>query len=109
MDGLELKSVVKRLYEGECPCCSHKLSYVSNITHTGTLEKNGMAETTNLLKEDYVVYCEVCGYMKDAVQIGLKIIPEDRIFNYDINWDKKYLEDNTLVYGEEGKNPFSKE
>ena len=76
MDILQDKVVVRRLHEGECPCCFSKLRYISNTCTTGLLEKNGMAETDTILKEDYVVYCERCGYMKDAVQIGLKIIPE---------------------------------
>lgn len=109
MNILEDKVVVRRLHEGECPCCFSKLNYVSNNYHIGTLEKNGMANSTEQLSEQHMVYCERCGYMKEAVQIGLKIIPVDRIFKYDINWDKKYLEENTLVKGELGKNPFNKD
>lgn len=108
MDHLELKSVVKRLGEGECPCCGNRLSYVTQEMHTGNLYKNGMSSSDNLIKEQYTVYCKKCQYIQKAVQIGLKLIPVDRILETDINWDKKYLEENTLVFGEEGKNPFYK-
>lgn len=107
MNSLELKSAVKRLYEGECPRCSNKLTYISYIGTAGELEKNGMAATCNTVQESHIVFCKTCGYESDAVQIGLKIIPEDRICAFDTNWDKKYLEDNTLIYGEKGKNPFN--
>lgn len=108
MDSLELRSVVKRLYEGQCPHCYNKLNYMSGEIRIGILEKNGMPSDDNILKERHVVYCKKCGYIMKAVQIGLKLIPIDRIVETDINWDRKYLEENTLVFGEEGKNPFSK-
>ena len=109
MDYLELQSVVKRLGEGECPSCGNKLEYMSIELHAGTLDKNGMSSYDTILQERYTVYCKKCGYKQDAIQIGLKMIPVDRIVETDINWDKKYLEENTLVFGEEGKNPFYKE
>jgi len=108
MDSLQDKIVVRRLHPGECACCFGKLTYVSGLSNIGTLEKNGMAQTSEQLSETHVVWCERCGYTKDAVQIGLKIIPVDRIFEYDPKWDEKYLEQNTLVHGEAGKNPFDK-
>lgn len=107
MDHLELKSIVQRLHEGECPICRSKLSYIANETHGGTLEKNGMSYKDEIIKENYYVYCETCGYESNAIQIGLKIIPIDRIDKYDIDWDKKYLESNTLIWGKDGENPFS--
>ena len=94
---------------GECPCCHGQLCYFSNEVHGGRLEKNGMNNSSILLTENHQVYCKVCGYSSKAVQIGLKLIPVDRIVETDINWDKKYLEENTLVFGEQGKNPFNKE
>lgn len=108
MDLLELKSVVRRLYEGECPICLNKLSYISNECHGGKLENNGMSSKDEVIKENHYVYCEVCGYKTKAVQIGLKLIPIDRIDKNDINWDKKYLEENTLIWGKKGENPFDK-
>lgn len=107
MDALETKSVVRRLQLGECPHCLNKLSYMTNVLQVGTCEKNGMTETIDTYMENGVVFCNVCGYTSDAIQLGLKIVPEDRIIEFDTNWDKKYLEDNTLVYGEKGKNPFN--
>lgn len=109
MDPLEIKCPVRRLYEGECPKCHNKLIYISNISTAGELEKNGMAANTDTIQENHMVFCKMCGYESEAVQVGLKIIPEDRIYQFDTEWDKKYLEDNTLVYGEKGKNPFNKE
>lgn len=109
MNLLENIIPVRRLHEGECPCCFSKLGYVSNNYYIGVLDKNGMTNVTETLTDRHMVYCERCGYMKDAVQIGLKLIPVDRIPEYDINWDKKYLEENTLVNGQEGKNPFNKD
>lgn len=108
MDSLDLKSVVRKLGEGECPICHSKLHYVTMEMHTGSLDKNGMSFEDNIIREQYQVYCPICGYIKKATQIGLKLIPIDRIVETDINWDKKYLEENTLVFGQEGKNPFSK-
>lgn len=108
MDALELVSVVKRLGEGECPICRNKLTYLSGEIHEGTLEKNGMSSYDKLVHEVHRVYCKKCGYSQKAIQIGLKLIPIDRIVETDINWDKKYLEDNTLIFGEKGKNPFYK-
>lgn len=109
MDSLELKPLVRRLNEGECPYCHNKLTFVSNECNTGVLEKNGMPEITELIDETHEVFCRICGYSSYAVQIGLRLIPIDRIYENDINWDKKYLVDNTLVYGEKGKNPFNKD
>lgn len=109
MDALELKPAVEKLHEGECPKCFNKLSYMSNNICIGELEKNGMAAICNTLRERYIVWCPVCGYHSPATQIGLKIIPTDRIIEFDSNWDVPYLEENTLVYGEEGKNPFNKD
>lgn len=108
MDSLELVSVVKRLGEGECPICKGKLQYLSGEIHEGTLEKNGMSLNDNLIHESHIVYCKKCGYSQKAIQIGLKLIPIDRIPKTDINWDKKYLEENTLIFGKEGENPFYK-
>lgn len=108
MNSLELICPVRRLGEGQCPCCYNKLHYLSNEVHMGTLEKNGMVDSDSIIEERYGVYCNKCGYYSRAIQIGLKIIPIDRIPKTDPNWDKKYLEENTLVYGEEGKNPFEK-
>ena len=108
MDLLEPKSIVRRLHNGECPICGGTLSYMSDALTAGDLEKNGMASTCETIKDEYVVFCRTCKYLQEAVQIGLKLIPTDRIFEYDINWDAKYLEDNTLINGEEGKNPFYK-
>lgn len=109
MDSLELKSVVKRLHNGECPICSNKLNYISCVTNIGYMDKNGMPSTCDTVLEKHLVFCNTCGYISDATQIGLKIIPIDRIYEFDSNWDKKYLEDNTLVYGEPGINPFNKD
>lgn len=108
MDALQLVSVVKRLPEGICPKCFNKLNYISGIANIGLLEKNGMANTCNTISEKHIVYCNTCGYQSKAIQIGLKLIPIDRINETDINWDKKYLEENTLISCEEGKNPFNK-
>ena len=109
MDGLELRSVVKRLHNGQCPVCGSLLSFMGDVFTYGELEKNGMAKESNILKDEFMVYCKTCKYKQPAIQIGLKLVPTDRIFEYDINWDVPYLEDNTLIKGEEGKNPFYKE
>ena len=109
MDHLELQSAVKRLGIGECPCCYSSLFYFSNEVDGGKLEKNGMNESVHFLTERHEVYCKVCGYHSKAIRIGLKLIPVDRIVETDISWDKKYLEENTLVFGKQGKNPFKKE
>jgi hypothetical protein len=106
MNSLELKSVVRRLHDGECPKCFNKLSYVSGMMHFGKLEKNGMPDVCNTVKENHVVFCDICGYSSEAEQIGLKLVPVDRIVEFDENWDVPYLEENTLIYGEKGKNPF---
>lgn len=108
MDYLENKSAVRRLHNGECPHCFNKLSYISNIYTKGDLEKNGMTRTVDILKDGHYVWCKTCGYSQEAIQIGLKIIPKDRIYEHDIDWDVQYLESNTLINGEEGKNPFYK-
>ncbi len=108
MDALELVSVVDRLDNGVCPNCHSKLKYDTIELTTGYLENNGMAKSSETLIEKHVVYCPKCNYSSRAIQIGLKIIPEDRIVKFDPNWDKKYLEENTLVFGEKGKNPFLK-
>lgn len=106
---LELKSIVKRLHDGQCPNCYNKLSYISNECHGGKLENNGMVAMDQIIKEKHYVYCEICGYKSEAIQIGLKLVPIDRIDENDINWDKKYLEDSILVWGEHGENPFDKD
>lgn len=108
MDALETKSVVRRLHNGECPRCGGQLSFMSDVFTFGELEKNGMAKTCEVLKDEHGVFCKTCKYKQEAIQIGLKLVPVDRIFEYDINWDVQYLEDNTLINGEEGKNPFYK-
>lgn len=108
MDYLENKSVVRRLHNGECPKCGGKLSFMSDVFTFGELEKNGMASSCETLKEQHGVFCRICKYQQEAIQIGLKLVPVDRICKFDINWDKQYLEDNTLIHGEEGKNPFYK-
>ena len=108
MDPLEVKSIVKRLHIGQCPCCHHNLAFIANAVDMGTLENNGMVDQINYSTGRFVVYCDICGYKSNAVQIGLKLIPVDRIVEFDKNWDVPYLEENTLVYGEKGKNPFSK-
>lgn len=107
MIDLENKSVVKRLHEGQCPVCLHNLAVIANIIDFGTLEKNGMVDVINFTKENFEVYCDICGYHSKAIQIGLRVIPIDRIVPFDTKWDEKYLEENTLVYGESGKNPFT--
>ena len=109
MDALELVSAVERLGIGVCPICKSQLSYARGEFTTGTLDKNGMPSSSITIRENHMVYCKVCGYKAPAIQIGLKVIPVDRIVKFDIDWDKKYLEENTLVYGEKGKNPFNKE
>lgn len=109
MDAFKLVSAVKKLGEGECPICNSKLHYLSGEMHTGILNKNGMSSYDSLITERHMVYCEKCKYYQKAIQIGLKFIPIDRIPETDINWDKKYLEENTLIFGEKGKNPFLKE
>lgn len=109
MDYSELISPVKRLGQGQCPCCNSKLHYLSNEAHMGLLDKNGMVSEDSILEERYGVYCKKCGYYSKAIQIGLRIIPVDRIPEIDPKWDKKYLEENTLVFGEKGKNPFKKD
>lgn len=109
MELQENKSIVKRLHNGQCPVCGSKLSFMSDVFSFGELEKNGMASTSEVLKDEHTVFCRTCKYYQEAVQIGLKLIPIDRIFKYDINWDVPYLEENTLINGEEGKNPFYKE
>ena len=109
MDCLELQSIVKRLNIGECPHCHNQLNYISTEIHGGKLEKNGMNNIEKFLIDRHEVYCERCGYKSKAIQIGLKLIPIDRIEETDINWDRKYLEENTLVFGEVGKNPFKKD
>lgn len=107
MNLLENKFIVERLHEGQCPNCLGKLTYMVNTLTVGYLEKNGMASTYQNINEQYDVFCDRCGYSSPAVQIGLKIIPIDRIYEFDSKWDEKYIEDNTLVYGEKNKNPFS--
>lgn len=108
MDALSLKSIVRKLNVGECPYCFSRLKYISSICTVGELEQNGMS--ANYKSSDkHGVWCDRCGYKSSATEIGLKLIPIDRISEFDINWDKKYLEDNTLVYGEKGKNPFNKD
>lgn len=109
IDSLQLVSVVKRLGEGICPVCGNKLNYLSGEIHEGTLEKNGMSASDNLIKEMHTVYCKRCGYSQNAIQIGLKLVPVDRIVETDINWDRKYLEDNTLVFCDKLENPFTKD
>lgn len=106
MNSLELKSIVKRLNIGQCPVCLSNLAFIANVCDMGTLEKNGMVDVINFSNGKYVVYCDICGYKSNAVQLGLKLIPVDRIVEFDKNWDVPYLEENTLVYGEKGKNPF---
>ena len=106
MNYLENKSVVKRLHNGDCPVCGARLEYMSDALVHGELEKNGMPSTCETVADEHVVFCRVCKYREYAVQIGLKLIPEDRIVDFDPNWDKPYLEDNTLINGEKGKNPF---
>lgn len=108
MDSLKLKSVVRKLYDGVCPICLNKLSYISKEFYFGTLENNGMVAKTDIDTEKHVVYCNKCGYHSEAIRIGLKLIPIDRIDKSNINWDKKYLEENTIVWGKEGENPFIK-
>lgn len=109
MDYLENRSVVRRLHNGECPICGGRLSYVSDALTFGDLEKNGMADTCEPLSDDHIVFCRTCKqYKQSAIQIGLKLIPCDRIIDFDPDWDLPYLEENTLVYGEKGKNPFYK-
>lgn len=108
MDYLTNKSVVRRLHNGECPICSGRLSYMSDTLVYGDLEPNGMASTCETVADEHVVFCRVCKYREYAEQIGLKLIPVDRIVDFDPNWDLQYLEENTLVYGEKGKNPFYK-
>lgn len=109
MDSLQTISPVVRLDNGKCPYCNNNLRYFHRESHTGILDNNGSSNTDELLYEKYMVYCERCKYQQKAIQIGLKIIPIDRIVETDRNWDKKYLEENTLVYGEKGKNPFIKD
>lgn len=109
MNDLENKSIVKRLHNGECPVCGGRLEYMSDALVHGELEKNGMPSTCETVADEHAVFCRVCKYHEYATQIGLKLIPIDRIVNFDPNWDKPYLEDNTLINGEEGKNPFYKE
>lgn len=102
----KLQVAVTRLHDGECPICKNRLNYFSGEIYSGKLEKNAMSSENNLIEEKHIVYCNNCGYSKQAYQIGLKLIPIDRIDENDINWDKKYLEDNTIVWGKKGKNPF---
>ena len=109
MNSLELKSIVKRLHTGQCPVCLSNLAFIANTCDMGTLEKNGMVDVINFSNGRFVVYCDTCGYKSNAVQLGLKLIPVDRIVEFDEKWDVPYLEDNTLIYGEKGKNPFNKE
>lgn len=109
MNSIENKSIVKRLHEGQCPRCLGELTYMSQLLSVGDLEKNGMPSTCENIHEKHSVFCDRCGYYSPAVQIGLKLIPIDRIIEFDKNWDKKYLEDNTLIYGEKGVNPFNKD
>ncbi len=108
MDALKVVSAVTRLDNGICPHCHSVLSYDSLDVSTGELERNGMPKTNRCVLDKYVVYCKKCGYKSNAISIGLKIIPVDRIVDFDPDWDKKYLEENTLVFGEKGKNPFYK-
>ena len=108
MDALELVSVAERIKIGECPYCRSKLSYATAEISTGVLEKNGMANTCETVYERHTVMCKRCGYKSPAIQLGLRIIPKDRLIRTDIHWDEKYLEENTLVFGEKGKNPFYK-
>lgn len=108
MNSLENKSVVERLHEGQCPRCLGKLIYMSQTVSVGDLEKNGMASTCENIREEHSVFCNRCDYYSPAIQIGLKLIPIDRIVEFDKNWDNKYIENNILIYGEKGKNPFKK-
>lgn len=108
MDALELVSPIKRLNDGECPVCGSKLHYDTLELTAGELDKNGSANSIKTILEKHIVYCQKCTYRCNAIQIGLKIIPTDRIVEFDPDWDKKYLEENTLVFGEKGKNPFYK-
>ena len=101
-------SPIKRLEDGVCPVCLSKLDYISNICNIGKLDNNGAPDTSRVLNEDHVVVCYNCGYQQDALQLGLRIIPIDRIVPFDKDWDKKYLEDNIIINGEPGKNPFIK-
>lgn len=109
MEYLENKSVVRRLHNGECPICGGRLSYMSDALTHGELEKNGMPSTCELVKDEHGVFCRTCKYTQEAIQIGLKLIPVDRIVEFDTNWDVPYLEDNTIINGEEGKNPFTRD
>lgn len=109
MKYLETVPVVRRLHLGECPECGNKLTFIHISTNIGELNKNGMADSVRDPIEKIGVFCKRCSYSQKAIQIGLKIIPEDRIYKYDINWDKKYLEDNTLVNCIPGENPFNKD
>lgn len=109
MDYLEPIRIVERLDTGKCPICQSNLNYTSIVHNTGELENNGMTRTVKTVREAYLVHCPTCNYITDAVQIGLKFVPTDRICKFDSNWDVPYLEDNTIVYGEIGKNPFLKD
>ena len=109
MNALECKSIVERLHNGQCPVCRHNLNFIANACDMGTLEKNGMVDEINYTNSRFVVYCDICGYISNAVQVGIKLVPVDRIVEFDKNWDVPYLEENTLIYGEKGKNPFNKE
>ena len=106
MNALEFVNPVYRLGNGVCPHCGNHLQYFHNEVYTGILDSNGSSDTDILLQEKCTVYCERCNYKQKAIRIGLNIIPIDRIVETDRNWDKRYLEENTLVYGEKGKNPF---
>ena len=108
MDHLELKSAVRRLHKGECPICGNNLSYLLHDSITGKMEKNGMCKTSDIMQEKRTVYCEVCGYSNDAIQIGLTLIPVDRLSESDERWDEPYLSENVLIYGKTGENPFNK-
>ena len=67
-----------------------------------------MPSTIEELGKEGMVFCPKCGYTSKAVQVGLKIIPTNKINPYDKHWDKKYLEENTVIWGEKGVNPFNK-
>lgn len=103
---LELRSIVKRLKEGQCPRCLNRLSYITNDYHIGKLEDNGMIAMDIATIDRHYVYCDICGYSSKAIEIGIRLIPIDRIDKNDIEWDNKYLESNILINSKQGENPF---
>lgn len=106
MNPLETVNPVERLHDGKCPICNSNLKYMHVESHAGTLANDGTSLINEVLTDRTMVYCETCGYEQPAIMIGLKTIPADRVLEFDTEWDKRYLVENTIIHGRKGVNPF---